>query len=320
MTNPNLNNSPILALEGNILWQFENLKNDRRDRILADVSSGILNAEIALETSACVPRTPFLKIGEHGKPEVHVQIAFLELLWGFIYSWMVIYEEGVQRPQLPDAILPTGLAPSDLLERARALRSWCKSLAHGYSPWPTQLPSPIKYLNSAEEYYGEKANVVFQHSTAFLLNHERAHAVLEHLQLMQGQNDNWALRSQLEKDADIFAFEGLVQPGLTDTDKAIESWAILSVILATFYVYKSPLQALNTTTHLPVHHRVGHLVRSLAFERDEYRYYFPFLCRLVIQDLFPDLLSSTVQFEDAEEALCDALDRLDAWATLGRTH
>lgn len=35
------------------------------------------------------------------------------------------------------------------------------------------------------------------------------------------------------------------------------------------------------------------------------------MCRLVLQDLFPDVLAPKDQFEDAEDALSDALDRLD---------
>lgn len=37
-----LDGSPILALEGNILWQFENLKNGSRERLVAEVNSGRL--------------------------------------------------------------------------------------------------------------------------------------------------------------------------------------------------------------------------------------------------------------------------------------
>lgn len=311
MITQNLSKSPILALEGNILWQMENLKNDSTKRLLEEVYSGLLHREIALQMDAVVPRGPYLQAKENGVPEVHLQVAFLELLWAFIYSWMIFYEEGVQRPQLPDTVLSTGPAPADLLERAAALQEWCKSLALGYSPWPADLPSPINYANSSERYFGEKANVVFQHATAFLLTHERAHAVFEHLPIVQDQPKKRELHLQLEKEADVFAFESLVRSGLSDKEKALESWAILAVVLATFYVYKDPRQALISTTHPSLHHRVGSLVRSLTLKEEGYRYYFHLLCRLVLQDLFPDVLASKDQFEDAEDALCDALDRLD---------
>lgn len=124
-----LDGSPILALEGNILWQFENLKNGSRERLVAEVNSGRLWREIALQMDAVVPRGPFVQARDDGIPEVHIHVVFLELLWAFIYSWMVLYEEGVQRPQLPGTELPTGPAPSDLLERADALKNWSQSLA-----------------------------------------------------------------------------------------------------------------------------------------------------------------------------------------------
>ena len=46
-----------------------------------------------------------------GVPEVHLDVLFLEMLWAFIYSWMVLYEEGGHRPMLPGTSLPTGAAP-----------------------------------------------------------------------------------------------------------------------------------------------------------------------------------------------------------------
>ena len=309
-----LENSPILALEKNILWQFENLRNGSRDRLSDEVESGRLRREIALQMDAAVPRGPFVQASEDGVPEVYLQVAFLELLWAFIYSWMILYEEGVQRPQLPGTELPTGPSPPDLLERADALKTWFRSLAYGYSPWPSHLPSPNYYAHSAERYFGEKANHVFQHATAFLLNHERAHAVFEHLPMVGAQPNDRELRLQLEKEADVFAFDGLVPPGLSDKEKALESWAVLAVVLATFYLYIEPRRALISTTHPSLHHRVGSLVQSLAWEGDEYRYYFPFLCRLVLQDLFPDVLAAKGTFEDADEALTDALDLLDEYA------
>ena len=123
------------------------------------------------------------------------------------------------------------------------------------------------------------------------------------------------LAHKISDRLDVFAFEGLLRSGLSDTEKALESWAILAVVLATFYVYKDPRQALISTTHPLLHHRVGSLLRSLELEGEGYRYYFPLLCRLVLQDLFPDVLAPKEQFEDAEDALTDALDRLDDLAT-----
>jgi len=122
------------------------------------------------------------------------------------------------------------------------------------------------------------------------------------------------LKLQLEKEADVVAFDHLVLPGLSDDEKALESWAILSVVLATFYLYLDPRRALTSSTHPSLHHRIGNIVRSLAWKGDQYRYYFPFLCRLVLQDLYPDVLKPAVQFEDAEDALTDALDALDEYA------
>lgn len=311
-----LENSPVLALQHNVLWQWENLSDRAPEQLRSEVNKGLLSPEIALQMDALPPRGPFIKACKTGAPEIHLQVSFLELLWAFIYGWMVVYEEDVQRSQMPGTELPTGPAPDDLVQRAAELHRWARSLAHGYTRWPEHLPSPKGYANAAEQYFGEKANLVFQLATTFLLSHERAHAIYEHLLLVEEPNDVGWLSAQLEKDADIFALSQLVAHGLDDKQKSAESWAILAVVLASFYVNKEPRSALRSKNHLPLHHRAAHFIASLDFKDECYRYYFLLLCRLVFQDLFPEALCPSATFEDAEEAFTDALDRLDALADI----
>lgn len=309
-----LENSPVLALQGNVLWQWENLSDRAQEQLGNEVDKGLLSREIALQMDALPPRGPFIRACKSGAPEIHLQVSFLELLWAFIYGWMVMYEEGVQRPQMPGTELPTGPVPDDLVQRAAELHGWARSLAHGYTRWPEHLPSPQNYANEAERYFGEKANLIFQLGTTFLLSHERAHAIYEHLPLVDEADDVGALKAELEKDADIFALDQLVERGLDDEQKSAHSWAILAVVLASFYLNREPCRALRPKSHLPLHHRTAHFIASLDFKDERYRYYFALLCRLVFQDLFPETLCPSLTFEDAEEAFADALDRLDALA------
>lgn len=311
MDSMDLSPSPILALENNILWQFENLSPYAAQKLSTQVAQGALSGEIYLDLEAARPKAPWVETDGKSAPVVHFQVAYLELLWTFIYGWMVIYEECVQRPQLEGRPQPEEGEAAELIARAEELLLWARSLATDYTPWPSHLPSPRSYGTHSEQYYGEKANLVFQKATAFLLSHERAHAVLGHLKTVSRAGLPKLLRLELEKEADLAAFDDLIGQELSDDEKSAEAWAILSVMLSSFYVLKDPRIALISDGHPPLHHRLAHLVDSLAFQGECYQYYFHLLCRLVLHVLFPSLLQPTEPFEDAQEALSDALDKLD---------
>lgn len=92
--------SPVLALEGNILWQFENLSVFGAQTLKSQVAQGTISGEIELDMSAAPPKGPRVVRQETGVPEIHVDLSHLEMLWAFIYGWMVVYEESVQKAQL----------------------------------------------------------------------------------------------------------------------------------------------------------------------------------------------------------------------------
>lgn len=98
---------------------------------------------------------------------------------------------------------------------------------------------------------------------------------------------------------------------MSDDDKSAQSWAIIATALASFYVHKNPKDALQSNSHPALHHRIGHFIQSLNFKDDRYRYYFSLLCWLVLHDIFPNILTQDRTFEDPEDALNDALDKLD---------
>lgn len=306
-----LENSPVLLLQNNILWQFENLSAFARQQIKQDVAAGRMSGEIWLDVSAQPPLAPVVKTDGKSAPYVSLHVAYLELLWAFIYSWMVMYEEGVQKPQLQRISLPEEGPEHRLLLRAEQLLAWGQSLSKSYSAWPLNLPSPKDWDSILEQRYVGKANLVFQKAAAFALAHERAHLTYKHLDVIVATPRSSEIRLQLEKEADISAFESIVEQASADNEKSAEAWAILSAILSSFYVYPNPVAALRQQSHLPLHHRVINAVRALDFQSEQYHYYFRFLCRLVLQHVFPDVLNPQYRFKDATEALEDALDRLD---------
>lgn len=311
----NLSSSPVLVLEGNIRWQFENVSADAPTQLRRLVSDGQLADEVFLDMAAGKPRGPSVRAPSAGEiangavaPAMHLQTAYLELLWAFIYGWMVLYEERVQRKMLDEKYQPS----VQLLQRAELLLQWCGAQRTAYKPWPKGLPSPVSYATSTEQSYAEKANGVFQKAVTFLLNHEKAHAVFGHLEIVGDSSD--ALKKELEKEADVAAIEEFQLQQLDEQERLHVGWAVLSVVLSTFLLYEEPRQALCSRTHPPVHHRVDHVLRALSLQTEKYDHYFKLLAYFVLHSEFPTVLTMQEQLEDADELLRVALDRLDEYA------
>ena len=301
--------SPVLTLEGNILWQFENLSDFGAKTLKMQVTKGTLSGEIVMDMSAAPPKGPRVTRQKAGIPEMHVELSHLEMLWSFIYGWMVIYEEGVQKPLL----YPTRVIDHEtvkLIDRADKVLKWSASLRETYTPWPAGLPSPMHYDSERETWYGLKANFVFQKAVAYLLSHERAHVALGHLDAMPNAS-NAGILLDMEKEADAAAYDALLGQSLDDSEKPSEAWAMVSVLLSSFYLFRDPRIALLTSGHPALHHRVAHMIGRLALTDPHYDYYFSFLCRLILQKVFPKELEPTRQFDDWKDSLTDAFDRLD---------
>ncbi len=127
----------------------------------------MLDGEILLEVDAALPRTPSVSRAARAAARISVHVALLELIWAFVYSWMVRYEETVQKAQLyGDEVGSTTSHNSGLVTRAEALWAWARNLRSGYTIWPKDLPSPIAQADEFETYYVEKANFVFERATA----------------------------------------------------------------------------------------------------------------------------------------------------------
>lgn len=308
MTVSTLDDSPVLALEHNITAAFESFQKNASEI----VAQGLLDGEILLEVDAALPRTPSVSRAAGAAAQIRVHVVLLELLWAFVYSWMVRYEETVQKAQLcGDDVGSTTSHNNDLVTRAEALWAWARNLRSDYTMWPKDLPSPVAQADEFETYYAEKANFVFERATAFILLHECAHVTQGHLDVPQHRGGADASKVQLENEADQRAFDNLVGQGLADGEKSAQAWAILSAMLSTLFTLPNFRLALVSCTHPPLHHRLGHLVNSLDFHEEQYRYYFHLLCRVVLQDAFPALARPGQRFEDAAESFQAALDDLD---------
>lgn len=312
--------SPVLALEHNVTWAFENATPYAGIRLANAVSDGTVVGEIGLDcdSTSAPPKGPFLQRNiSTGIPEIHVSLKHLELLWSFAYSWMVIYEQGIQKPLIDGTWTGTVDASDPIVSRAMQLRDWGASLQTQCTSWPQGLPSPRDYACDIERWYGEKANLVFQEATAFLLGHEFAHAAGMHLDFLSpGSPDCDAIEA--EKDADVAAFESVVNQSDDDLHKLSKAWAILTALLSSIYLGTDKRRPFVQKRHPPLHHRLSSLMGMLDFKAEQYRYYFPLLASLVLEFVLDELESiprPVSMYEDAEEALEDTIERIERWVS-----
>ncbi|BEP50817.1 phage exclusion protein Lit family protein [Variovorax sp. V116] len=298
--------SPVLVLEHNIIHAFENPHPGFVERLQRAVAEGQILPEIALRADLAPPDPPQTR----GEPaEIHVHVTHLEVLWCSTYAWMVMYEEEVQKPAVAHEQGTTHSPDVQLITRAHQLLAWAESISDVYTPWPDGLPSPINWVSAAEEWYAQKANLVFQEAASFLLLHEWAHSTSLHLQQGPGLSDQDYI--ELEKDADNTAYDVLVGDR-EDDEKLHLAWAILSALLSSFYLLKTTSHV-KQYRHPELHHRVQHMLFRLDIADERPRAYFHGLCVEVLRRTFTAALwSDPVDgYETAEELLQATLDQID---------
>lgn len=303
--------SPVLVLESNIIHAFENAHPEFLARLQHAVSAQLVLPKIALLMDLTSPTTPHATRKKAGTPaEIHLHVTYLEMLWAFIYSWMVLMEEGIMKPAMTLQFQPVN-SHSDLLPGAERLLSWAESISTSYTAWPEGLPSPRRCATAAEQWYAEKANLAFQQAVALLIAHEWVHATSGHLQ--PGSPPLSGLDNiELEKDADNTAFDALVDHCSVDEEKLSLAWATISALLSSYYVVKSA-PAVKQRRHPELHHRIQHLLDRLNLRDEKISAYFHELCAVVLRDVFADAAWSDPEdgYETSGQLLQATFDQLD---------
>lgn len=315
--------SPILALRGNIIHAFENPNGSAVAQLRRAIEAGTVSDELDMDLAPGVPRAP-RAVQLNGRPaSLVLQVAHLELVWAFIYGWMVVYEWGVQRPMLAGSYDGRLHFDTPLKERAARLLDWAASLKDEYTPWPEGLPSPVQHRDEEERDISLRVNTVFQQTIAFYLFHEFAHAQQGHLAFMtadtgEGVDPNSVL--DMEKEADDFAFRVMVSHDDDQVSLKLKAWPILAAVLSSFYLIHGP-QEVYQERHPHLHQRVAHMLAKLNFPEGESRDYYHFLSSIVLKLSMRGPLvvvrngteadEQPQMFDTAVEALDDELDTLD---------
>ena len=308
-----IDESPVLALKNNILFAFENASLGFANDLKNAVAKGLISQDINLIQDWIPARGPRVTREASSKPAVmHLYVTHLEMLWAFIYGWMILFEEDIQKPQL-DGRSPVVHGTTSLSARALALLSWAMQIGTQYQPWPKELPSPTTYVDTKEQWYGEKANLVFQQAVAYLLAHEYAHITSGHLEILSGLDSTSPIHIEMEKEADIKAFEIAVGHDNGDGEWLSRPYAAVCAVLSSFCMIGRTPALLGPRTHPALHHRLNHLLSALNFQTEERKVYFCTLSALALEQFFPyahDLRGGPL-FDTGEDWLQDVFDRLD---------
>lgn len=309
--------SPILALQGNIIHAFENPNGSAVDQLRRAVNEGTLSRELELDFTPGVPRAPKIVQPQDGLPTLVLHVAHLELVWAFIYGWMVVYEWGIQRPMLEGIFDGCIYFDTPFRERAARLLDWAASLKEGYSEWPAGLPSPEHQQDEEERSVSLKANGVFQQAIAFYLFHEFAHAQQGHLNFMTADADAEVdVQSviEMEKEADDFAYRVMVSTDDHEDALATKAWPIVSAVLSSFYLIHGP-QGVYQERHPHLHVRVAHLLAKLNFPAGRNQDYYHYLSSTVLKLSMggPLIRVRSETDDDGQPQIFDtAVDALDA--------
>ncbi len=311
--------SPISILWPNIIKTFENVNSDSLDMHRDAIESEQLSKVITYDNRKDKVKTPFVDLNTR---EINLQETYLAHLWAFIYSVIVIYEEGVQKPLLNDTFKGTIEYNTDLLIRAKLLYDWSLSLADKYSVWDEKLPNPRRHNTEKEQYYAEKVNNIFQSAVAYQMFHEFAHLTLGHDSYFPKPDafnvDEGTLAEliHIENEADKFAFDMLIREYEDENKKVATGLSILlphcsSLMLA------SSAGDIKQTQHPDLDQRMLNALQRLNLEEDEAQFYIWYLCCYAIR-LY--LLKHNIDIDPGEHetakdaffALLDDLDRIKA--------
>lgn len=269
-------NYPIRVLQHNLLQTFQDHKAGQKEKMQNAITEGKIHPGITYhisDTFGMIYATPDTK-----RLVVHEQ--FLAYLWSFIYASFVIFEEGVQtkilnsRSNFWDGTIDNSRA---IVKRAQELYLWSKSLPIESSPWPMNMPNPELFYSAEEQFYISKANTIYLKAATYLLNHEVAHLVNNHwsyLQELKAKNI-WELtegeKSQyimIEREADIFAREEMVEQGDTQSNKLHTGISIVLAHCAALFALKHPSDIISDL-HPDTDHRLEESINFLGLNEEK---------------------------------------------------
>lgn len=197
-------NQPIRVVKHNITTRLSERNEEYIKQLQSDfrLSAGIkyhIN-ELALFEN----QMPF--IDQDGVINIHE--TFLSYTWIICYFFFVLHEEGFAIPDHIRRGESVHKMPNpQLLEEARELFNYGRSLIVAFTPWDKELFANPEYFDEEtdEGWYIQRTNDIFVEVLNLILYHESAHAELEHINQVTTRKLSDEERKQLELEADTRA-------------------------------------------------------------------------------------------------------------------
>lgn len=313
--------SPVRELDGNILHAFQNPNEAVLEELRQAISLRLMTDFMDLDDRPVPSMGPHVRKLGDDPAQIVVSLAYLEMVWSWVYGTMVVYEEAVQREWMAGNYDGEIRIDNDLKRRAVELIRWSESLRDTYTTWPEALPSPSLWHSEEEERYVRYANRVYVSAVSYVLHHELGHIRLGHFGIVDNADDSAAGRAtaiELERDADDFAFRALVNLHDDEDTKSIKAWSILDAVLSALLLLRSPAGFFQGR-HPHLHHRAYEVMARLNFREPRLAGYYSYLVSTMLELTF-QRVGGEVQpteprvFNTHEELEREIVEKIDTWA------
>jgi hypothetical protein len=246
---------PVRVLGKNIEERFLNINPTFRNEFEKLLTQFEIEKKIIIEIhfepiiSNDLKQLPFINSSDK---IIHLHEAFLAYLWILCYSFLVIYDEGMNKPARNLHHGENLTIDVDKRDEAFVLFNYGLSLISCYTNWNESLPNPENYDDS--NLYIEKANAIFEYAVAFILAHEFAHLKHGHIGLNKEKG--------YENEADFEASELLLNTISKSEEKTKIGFGLLVATASTLFIDNT----LQSNTHPDKDDRIKNVLQKLELD------------------------------------------------------
>lgn len=259
-------NTPIQSLKYNILHYFETISTT--PTLTKEIKDGLIAGYLTMIVGDPKAKSPFA----NEKKEIYISESYLAFLWAFIYGTWVQHEED----HIKTIAAKKGVYSHKntiLIRRAQEMANWATVKNQDYTKWDTSKPNP-QYIHSEDErFYIEKVNNIFIQAVGSVLFHEKAHIILGHVDSILADKGNdfiWA--KEMEKDADTFAIDCLIDATKDDDEKLISGIAVMLSYTSWLFLMDSPGDIMSIE-HPNLDERIFNLLERFEIRDESHRFY-----------------------------------------------
>lgn len=266
--------SPICKLKDIILNDFKKI-GEKNEILNSSILSKKLSPALLYDDAFLSVKMPYADLY---KRSICLQETYLSYIWAFMYSTIIIFDEGLHRAHVmgrPTRFIDYSLP---IMRRAGYLFNWASSLKQSYSKWDELLPSPIHYSNDKEESYGTKVNNLFSKGINFILYHEFAHLTLDHVNYVSTDNTiSNDTHIELEKEADSYSLDIIIDNDDLEDNKITCGLAIALVHCSNFFLVNH-FMGIVQKKHPDLDSRLDYMLNRLRLESEDHTQYIFFMC------------------------------------------